>query len=239
MFFLRRLWPKPVVKQIVCLANSRKRGGHCVAGKECAHDGSWSWVRPVSARPDEELSERERQYLDGGEPQLLEVIDVPLRRARPRACQVENWLIDSKRRWKRVDQAGWDTLRLLADDPETLWLNGASTYNGLNDRVGEGDAASLAGSLVLLHLEDLKLFVSAPGAKFGDSTRRVQASFTNRGVPYRLRVTDPVVEQTYLARRDGNFPIGECFATISLSEPFQGYRYKLVAGLMMPPAVGS
>ena len=38
------------VKRIVCLANSRKRGGRCVAGKELLADGrAGGWIRPVSA----------------------------------------------------------------------------------------------------------------------------------------------------------------------------------------------
>jgi hypothetical protein len=42
------------------------------------------------------------------------------------------------------------------------------------------------------------------------------------------------VERTYLARDDGRYQIGECFATISLGEPHEGYCYKLVAALITP-----
>ena len=44
------------VKRIVCLANSRKLGGRCIAGKELLADGvSGSWIRPVSHREFEEV----------------------------------------------------------------------------------------------------------------------------------------------------------------------------------------
>ncbi|MYC34131.1 MAG: hypothetical protein F4X64_13280 [Chloroflexi bacterium] len=56
------------VKRIVCLANSRKRGGRCVAGKELLPDDRLGgWIRPVSARHDEEVSPQECCYTDGGD----------------------------------------------------------------------------------------------------------------------------------------------------------------------------
>ena len=67
------------IKRIVCLANSRKEGDRCIAGKELLADGSpGGWVRPVSDRGDEAVNESERQYEDGDEPRVLDVVDVPL-----------------------------------------------------------------------------------------------------------------------------------------------------------------
>ena len=83
-----------VVKRIVCLANSKKMSGRCVAGREVGASGPGPWVRPVTSRPSEELSEIERMYEDGSEPRLLDVIDVPLLQHRPHACQTENWLLN-------------------------------------------------------------------------------------------------------------------------------------------------
>ena len=90
-------------KRIVCLANSRKEGDRCIAGKELLADGSpGGWVRPVSDREDEAVNASERQYEDGSEPHLLDAIDVPVRQARPKGHQQENWLLDPDRRWRRI-----------------------------------------------------------------------------------------------------------------------------------------
>ena len=52
--------------------------GRCVAGKTVKHDSFGEWIRPVSSRPDKELSAYDRHY-DGrtqAEPALLDVIQI-------------------------------------------------------------------------------------------------------------------------------------------------------------------
>jgi len=51
-----------IVKRMVCLANSRKLNGRCVAGRELVAGQPTGWLRPVSEREHEEVSEYERQY---------------------------------------------------------------------------------------------------------------------------------------------------------------------------------
>ena len=55
----------PEVKRIVCLANSRKLHGRYVAGREWVGGRAGRWIRPVSDREHQEVSEYERQYEDG------------------------------------------------------------------------------------------------------------------------------------------------------------------------------
>ena len=77
----------PVTKRIVRLANSRKLCGRCIAGLELAGNGPTAWLRPVSAREHQEVSEDERQYKDGSDPGLLDIIDIPLLGAQPKDYQ--------------------------------------------------------------------------------------------------------------------------------------------------------
>lgn len=221
-----------VIKRIVCLANSRKLSGRCVAGKEWTGRQPGPWVRPVSDRPFEEISERERQYKDGSDPQVLDVIDVPLQCHHPKSYQTENWLLDPNLYWARAGRATWQDLTSFADNPGVLWLNNSSTYHGQNDRISQVDTPQLNNSLYLLHLEKLALRVFAPGADFRNPKRRVQAEFLHDGIIYRVWVTDPLIEREYLAGEDGEYGIGECFVTVSLGEAHEGYCYKLVAALI-------
>ena len=90
----------------------------------------------------------------------------------------------------------------------------------------------LSHPLYLIPLKEARLRIFAPGKDFGNPKRRVQARFRYGGVEYELWVTDPVVERHYLAGQDGDFSLGECFATVSLGEPHEGYCYKLIAALI-------
>ena len=225
----------PNVKRIVCFANSRKLSGRCIAGKELLSDGSpGAWVRPVSARESEEVSEYERQYRDGSDPRVLDIIDIPVIRANPKAFQQENWLLDPERYWERVRHFANDDLARFIDPVAPLWINGDSTINGQNDRIPVDVANGLDSSLRLVRVAELELVVSQPGIDFGNYRRSVQGRFEHNGVDYWLRVTDPVYERQYLQQPDGSYPVGEAHLTISLGEPFQGYTYKLIAAIIQP-----
>ena len=223
------------VKRIVCLANSRKLSGRCIAGKELFPDGTpGQWIRPVSARENEEVSEYERQYEDGSDPRLLDVIDVPILGTTPKKFQTENYLLDPDEYWEKVRTFTTDALETLTDAVPSLWINGDSSYHGFNDRVAIEIANGLEDSLCLIKVNRLELVVSQPGKDFGNPRRSVQGRFTYRDVSYWLRITDPIYERQYLQQPDGSYILGDAFLTISLGEPYRGHTYKLIAAVIQP-----
>jgi hypothetical protein len=225
-------------KRIVCLANSRKPNGRCIAGRELVDGIAGGWIRPVSSREHHEVSEYERQYEDGSDPRVLDVIDVPLIEWTPSTFQQENWLLNPNEYWTKVGTISWDDLGSFTEAAGPLWVNGSKTYHGLNDRVAEEVADKLDFSLRLIHVAGLQLEIFAPGIEFGNRKRRVQAVFHHAGSRYRLWVTDPIYERKYLAQPDGVHDLGECYLTMSLGEPHDdGYCYKLVAAIIEPPTV--
>ena len=219
-------------KRIVCLANSRKLNGRCIAGKEYTGGRPGVWIRPVSVREHEEVSEYERQYPDGSDPRLLDIIDVPLLEVRPKGYQQENWLLDPEPYWERVGRATWGDLPALADPQSPLWIDGHSTYNGCNDRIPLALAGGIGSSLRLLRVDRLTLSVFKPGEAFGNPKRRVQGRLRFVGVDYHLWVTDPVYERRFLAQADGEYALGTCFLTVSLGEPHNDACYKLIAAII-------
>lgn len=221
-----------IIKQIVCLANSRKLNGRCIAGKEIKKGEAGGWIRPVSARENEEVSEYERQYKDGSDPRVLDIINIPLLEPRPKGYQQENWLLDPNLYWEKADRAVWNNLQQFTDPPGPLWINGHSTYNGFNDKIPLELAESLESSLRFIWVDHLMLSVFRPGEAFSNFKRRVQGQFLYDGKHYHFWVTDPRYEQKYLAKPDGNYEIGESYLTVSLGEPFNDACYKLIAAII-------
>jgi hypothetical protein len=163
----------PTLKRIIYLANSRKLSGRCIAGRELVNGHPDRWIRPVSAREHEEVSEREREYQNGEDPQVLDVIDVPVLEARPGTFQSENWLLDPGYYWSKVSRLSVTDLADFVDNEGPLWRNVSSTHAGFNDRIPVNQANELTSSLALVHVPAVRISVFSPGAAFGNPKRRV------------------------------------------------------------------
>ena len=62
----------------------------------------------------------------------------------------------------------------------------------------------------------------------------MRAHFVYRGVTYRFVVTDPAVETLYFRKINGRYPVSSrnVYLCVSLSEPYEGYVYKLAASVI-------
>ena len=222
------------VKRIVCLANSRMSGGRCVAGKELEPGGRIGrWIRPVSGWSIGGLSAHDRQYEDGTEPRVRDVIELVVGEPKPEQHQRENWPIDPEHRWVRAGRSDWYALAKSVDAATTLWFNGNSSDSGANDRVPVSDTDSLETSLSLIRVEELRVNVSASD---GESVPVLRGSFHYNGFEYSLRITDADIESRSVGMAEGDYPpVGGRLLTISLTaEPFEGYYYKLIAAIIRP-----
>jgi len=231
------------IKKIVCLANSRKVSGRCIAGKEIENKSIGSWIRPVSSRPDEEISEEDSRYENGQMPKLLDIIEIPLKEYKPTSFQKENYLIHESYYWER--KGSFDPVQLpgLCDHPKKLWGGklikdtNFSSYQGLNDRIPKSLIDQVKASLYLISPTKLDILVRREGAEFGDEKRKVRAEFTYNDIRYILPVTDPVVERKYLANTDGNYainkPFNKIFMCVSLGLPYKDdFCYKFSASFI-------
>ncbi|MCU1260302.1 MAG: hypothetical protein JWO80_3187 [Bryobacterales bacterium] len=216
---------------IVCLANSRKHSGRCVAGKEFSGGRAGCWIRPVSRLDLQELSEEDMRYENGEYPKLLDVIQIPVTEEAPVGCQTENWIIDPLFYWVRTGRAGWQEAHGAVDSvPANLWINGFSSIHGMNDRFPEDRARELSGSLLLVQPEGMMIRVGVEGAAH---KRKVRGEFLHNARRYQLAVTDPEVESAFLAKHDGEYSIlDDCVLTLSISLPFEGFCYKLIAAVI-------
>lgn len=216
------------VKRIICLANSRKMSGRCIAGLEFEESQVGDWIRPVSSRPDGELTIFDWPMEDGTEPGLLDILRIPMIEPRPNGCQTENHLIDHSSSWVKVGEFPKQQLLRYCSAPNPLWINGCDSMRGLNDRIPEGASGSLPESLVLVEPQQLRIEI-----RLEDTKPKVRAEFRLADQMYNLSVTDPVVERQCHSRAPG-FHIyrKRAVACISIGEPFHGYCYKLVASII-------
>jgi hypothetical protein len=195
------------------------------------------WVRPVSDRQGKELSIEERHYEGRIEPSLLDVIDIIFLRSDPHDYQSENQLIDPNYYWSNAGHGTYVEAERLLDPLESdLWgLSPDNSYHGQYDRIASAEASSFGRSLRLIAVDDLAIRVRAEGATFGNMKKKLRGYFTYSGNGYALTVTDPTIEGEFLSRSEDTYPVGPALLCVSLSEPFDGYIYKLIAGVILPP----
>ena len=221
-----------ISKTFVVLAASRKYGGYCIAGKEWADGRIGPWVRPVSRQPSGELAPENIRMNNNELPCLMDIVEVETRGTARHAYQKENFFAAENQtwvwQWKLPDVA----LAKLLDQPDSLWLEGFSSTNGLNDRIPEEIAVkSDLPSLYLIRPDDFTVLVTDD--PYG--RKKVNARFTYRGTTYLLSVTDMMIERDYLMKPQDEYPLSNknTYLTISLGESFKGFCYKLVAAVMM------
>lgn len=217
-------------KTILCLANSYKHGGRCVAGV-CLDDGVW--IRLRGAAPDGSLNASESVLDDGSEPRLLDLIEVELHYAIPTDAHPEDW---------QIAPVGW---RLLQRPASTAQLQkvtaaadkGTTILRGASDRmpVEEIQSKPLQSSLVLVCPSEINWWIRGEGDK-----RKNRSLFRRHNITYDLAVTDPRWLERLNLMPAGIYPHStfaepdsETWLTVSLSEAFHGWHYKLVAAVLV------
>ena len=166
---------------------------------------------------------------------MFDIISIPMLKPLPHTYQSENHLIANRYFWQRLGTASWAQIKALVDDVTgELWWNGGDK----NDRVPEQEASQLKGSLLLIDPRNLRIRVEGADAVTTTGKRRVRALFSLNGIPYNLGLTDAAMEQEFLRGRDGEFAIADALLCVSLGEPFNGYAFKLAAGLLTADRLG-
>ena len=220
---------------LICLANSRKHGGRCVAGLRT--DGS-GWLRPVGRMPDGTLYPTDYTLDDYTEAGPLDVIRVGVTAPRPECHQPENWVIDGST-WQLAERPAGPHLSPVL---QAAIRTGAELLTGYSDRLSHADLQQhpVSTSLALVAPKELELYhqLSYSGRP------QVRARFTlgsgARATTYNLSVTDPTWESRVISGGPKVFrnPADRALATVSLGEELRGFCYKLIAAvILIPPRI--
>lgn len=224
-------------QQIVCLANSYKHNHRCMAGISLADK---KWVRLIGTQVQGCLTREQTCYQDGTETAVLDVFEAELGEKCNSNSHPEDVFISDKklRPIRRFD--GPRDVHFLID-----YLNkGPSVLQGSGDRVyaRKFERAAAERSLELIEPSDLWWWI-----REDDGKRKNRALFRFGHISrtrYDLAVTDPAWLNQFHLLPAGIYPHALFFKnkpprtllTLSLSEPFEGFHYKLVAGVVALPA---
>jgi hypothetical protein len=226
-------------KRLLVLANSLKKIGRCVAGREIHSKKPLkvgNWCRPISDdRPEGELLPRHMQIDRGGVLCPLEIISVPFTKDAENPVHPEDWVVSLEAPWERAGAVERDVLPELVESPPSLWLQ---SEHG-NDRVSTAFIKASANhqSIFLIRPENLRLRLW----KEDNQQNKIRTVFEYRGTTYSLRLTDPVSSALYCK----NFPdIGQpakeitlpfadnCALCVSLTPALNGIHYKVIATIL-------
>lgn len=230
--------------EFICLANSDKLGGRCIAGIKT--DGT-GWVRLVSGKPDGTL------YLDDYQlersPQMFEVVAVECVRPQPKPYQPENWIV-ARTKWQFLGFPSRSLLnRLLKPELEQSATAPDLLGNGSDrlDYTWVKQHPAIA-SLTYVKPTNVAWMIQSEGDR-----RRYRARFTLNQQEYNLSITDPAWKAqieavqppagaysaaTLLNLAQPHLSVDHLRFTISLGEPFSPSRsepyacFKVIAAVI-------
>lgn len=207
--------------QIICLANSIRPGGRCIAGKDLK---TGEWIRPVNDNSNRAIP---NSFTLAKSLKLMDIVEIPLK---------SNVLSDKYQRENRlVDNWSWNIVgRATIGNVIKLCESNAQILHNDIDHVDATD-------MDLLPMPDWKsLQLIQTQVQFVPDSydnSRWRAEFQDGlGNDYSLKVTDPDFDTKL---RSGSSVSSDCILCISLPEPWkpdtgnQPLRsYKLVAGVI-------
>jgi Dual OB-containing domain len=223
--------------RILCLANSYKHDHRCVAGISLT---TKHWVRLVGREVPGCLTLKETCHEGGKEAGILDIFEAELGEGCGSHSHPEDVFV-SKRIWNLLRRGDTTTdIRFLT----SLLNKGPTVLGGTGDRVyaRKFTTVPVGTSLELIQPDDLWWWIREDNGK-----RRNRALFRMGHVGrirYDLAVTDPVWLNQLKFLPAGIYPqtfffkekLPRTLFTISLSESYEGFHYKLVAGVVHLPA---
>ena len=218
-------------KYFICLANSYKHGGRCIAGIEIAFnsegklvivrhpDGRPCWIRPVSNEPDGAIPNEIAQDI-----KLFSVIK--LKDAIP---------IDTK---PHVEDTKYSQMECrhghFVQNEELLKLCLDRKHQNIFYFQGKAIRAEMVGrldySLMFIHPDNPQVYIDENREK-----SKYRMKFTYYGSSYDFPITDPVFLEEFKKNPDRYSQLPDLYLTLSLGLEFEGFHYKLVAAVILPP----
>lgn len=210
--------------KFICLANSFKEGGRCLAGIELDANnipvlvnGKPNWIRPVCNTEHGEVPNDIAVQFD-----ILNIIELEVTENRPDNHQTENVFFD-EHTIRVIGNFSRNELAPLCDNRNLIFGN-------------RGKAVSQESIEILNHslmLADVRQF-EVTQKVYPDRPDRPQTRlvFTYNSNSYDFPVTDPVFLHRYHINPDMVEDVTRIYLCLSLGVAWEGWYYKLVAGII-------
>lgn len=220
---------KNMEKQIICMGNSYKNGGRCLAGIEIQntasgvsivrnHYGLPNWIRPVMSNGDNGLPE----YLVGSFT-MLDILAIDVTDAVPTGAHCENVHFNSIKKVGRLGQNSRN-LNSLCDTRHSLIFGNRG--KAVPNEVFEN------GDYSLMFIKPENPIINMQLDEYGHEKFRIQ--FVYNGTQYDLPLTDTRYINELHSRNKtcGGRNTGDLYLTLSLGVNHYDWHYKLVAGVI-------
>lgn len=215
--------------QIICLANSWKRGERCIAGIELQ---TKNWIRPIYDRLQGGCIPKQVRLINNKEPQILDVIDIPLN---PNFCQFSYALEN-----RQILPGIWEKIGIVRP---TKMIKCSNLNVPILHNAGKYVTKTYLQSLPFSERRTIQLTYTSKleitsELKNNGRTKWKGTFINNFG--HKLEdasITDP----EFVKRLDSGYrPRNDCLVTVSLSLPFRPHDnwegdapcWKLIAGVI-------
>ena len=215
-------------KYFICLANSLKRGGRCIAGVEVNLDdndrlavvrspqGSPRWIRPIDMNTEfGEIQNRTAQAIP-----LLSVVRLTEVETCPHHAHSEDVHFVRMEVIGSVPPSSEALNSLIDTQHDCLFYDGERAIS--IEQFANGDY-----SLMLIHARDI-LIVPDPSKQ----RAKFRMQFTYQGRSYNMPVTDPAFLNHLEERTTEEERLQDAYLTLSLGMVYEGRHHKLIAGVL-------
>lgn len=209
--------------RIVCLANSYKEGGRCVAGIELNQDNELlcdkKWIRPVCRTQHGEIP---IHLVFSIKP--LDIIEFEITEDASIGFQTENVLFNTKsiRKAGVFDHSKLESLCCNNPHPQTLFGNKGKA-------VSADGVHLLKSSLIFISTLNFEIIERQYEDK---SHPQIRLKFDYHSASYDLPITDPIFLDKYKQNNQLLKGIEKLYLVVSLGILHEGWHYKLVASVL-------
>lgn len=217
-------------KYFICLANSYKHGGRCIAGIEVVpqsdgslgivrhDDGRPRWIRPVSMSANGEISNHLAESF-----KIFSLVKLTDVEPCPDNAHTEDVHCTRMEICPFELSPTNDFLNQLIDTQHqaVFYFRGKSIPTTIIDR--------LDYSLMLIHPDNACAYCDE-----GRENSKYRMKFTYNGSNYDFPITDPVFLEQFKKSPDSYADLDGVYLVLSLGIAFEGFHYKLVATVLIP-----